>query len=99
MWDQVLSLLQNLSLTQWAGVGVLALLAYRNWDMLAGGVSWVTGLAKKAVATTTTTTPTDRKHAITAYDDCIVYLQSIGCDDGVEHLKKGLQHFYYQKEE
>jgi hypothetical protein len=38
----------------------------------------------------------DRKGAMAKYDDCIAFLEGIGCKEGVSHLKAGLVHFYHE---
>lgn len=67
------------------------------WNYLPS-VGGIAGSIKKALGGAAAPT-NDRKQALAQYDDCIAFLESIGCKQGVEHLKAGLVHFYHEHAE
>lgn len=71
-----------------AGVMLLGvLLTFKDW--IPGVLGSAVSLVKRSPA------KPDRKTALGKCDDCIAYLESIGCTEGVAYFKDGLVHLYH----
>lgn len=101
MQEQIIAYLQSLSLGEWAGIGLLGVVAFRQRALIGQALSWVKLKFSSADEKETDEEDLDfgPADAFAAAQLLIFYFEEVGCEQGVEAARSAGQCLFHKPSE